>query len=310
MRALSLHCSRWLDIITYQSPSGIGRHGLAQTGETPELRGATSLPEPSMQQMCRASPSVVRFSPSHAGPWTRLPSRASPDLPNGRGALRRARTGTSSPDSNNRDKRRKQCALVPVVDQGEVPPTLVGVDASHGAFLLCRWVAYAHRDHCDLDHTARSLTRRHHGLAHSSASRSAARESSASACSTSPARQRVGRSASDPRQLPECALGQHPRSVQGGVRRAGRIVLSNPSSGKGGKSQKIGRTKQARPLVHRISMARRRAVRDASACGFPQVRHAFMPPVSLHKKGAGGRRAHRLQARALRRITSAPRPGE
>jgi hypothetical protein len=32
------------------------------------------------------------------------------------------------------------------------------------------------------------------------------------------------RSASDDGRLPEGALGQHPRSVQGGVRRAGRIA--------------------------------------------------------------------------------------
>jgi hypothetical protein len=29
------------------------------------------------------------------------------------------------PDRNDRDERRKQCALVPVVDQGEIPPTFV-----------------------------------------------------------------------------------------------------------------------------------------------------------------------------------------
>jgi hypothetical protein len=37
-------------------------------------------------------------------------------------------------------------------------------------------------------------------------------------------RRRADRSASDARQLPEGARGQHPRSVQGGVRRAGPIV--------------------------------------------------------------------------------------
>ena len=42
VRAQPLYCSRWLDITTCQSPSGIGRHGLAQTGEAPELRHATS----------------------------------------------------------------------------------------------------------------------------------------------------------------------------------------------------------------------------------------------------------------------------
>ena len=36
------------------------------------------------------------------------------------------------PGRNDRDERRVQRALVPVIDQGEVPPTLVCVDAGHG----------------------------------------------------------------------------------------------------------------------------------------------------------------------------------
>jgi hypothetical protein len=43
VHAQPLYCSRWLDITTCQSPSGTGRHELTQTGETPDLRHATSL---------------------------------------------------------------------------------------------------------------------------------------------------------------------------------------------------------------------------------------------------------------------------
>ena len=97
----------------------------------------------------------------------------------------------------------------------------------------------------------------------------------------------------DAHQLRESALRQHPRSVQGSIRRAG-LIVPNPSAGKGAKAQKIGLERQARPLVRpRLSrLARGIGTQSAtqSACGSP-ASPTRVPPVSLHKKGAGGRRA-------------------
>jgi hypothetical protein len=61
VRALWLYCSRWLDITTCQSPSGMGRHGLAQTGETPDLRHATSLGRDAQAAPCVRSWQEARW---------------------------------------------------------------------------------------------------------------------------------------------------------------------------------------------------------------------------------------------------------
>jgi hypothetical protein len=54
-RAQPLYRSRWLDITACQSPSDIGRHGLAQTGETPDLRRATSVGRDAQATPCARS---------------------------------------------------------------------------------------------------------------------------------------------------------------------------------------------------------------------------------------------------------------
>ena len=107
------------------------------------------------------------------------------------------------------------------------------------------------------------------------------------------------RSAADARQLPAGALGQHPRSVQGGVRGARRIVASNPSAGKGAKAQKIGLERQARaagPAACRMACRCGRAGRSRSprrtqgARAKITVEGASLPPVPfVPRPGAGGR---------------------
>ena len=61
VRAQPLYCSRWLDITTYQSPSGLGRHGLAQTGETPDLRHAKSFGRDAQAAPCARSRREARW---------------------------------------------------------------------------------------------------------------------------------------------------------------------------------------------------------------------------------------------------------
>jgi len=74
---------------------------------------------------CVEFPSVVRFSPSHEGSWTRLPFTRRQICPTGVGRSEEGEQECRPPGRNDRDERRMQWALVPVVDQGEVPPTLV-----------------------------------------------------------------------------------------------------------------------------------------------------------------------------------------
>jgi hypothetical protein len=113
----------------------------------------------------------------------------------------------------------------------------------------------------------------------------------------------ANRSAADARQLPEGALGQHPRSVQGGVRGAGRIVPSNPSAGKGAKAKdwpgKAGADRWSGRLPNGVSLRIARGgrpVRDAGrarARRLPSRARPCRPFPSFPGRGRAAERAHR-----------------